>query len=131
MADEQATKQEGAKAKVVEQKTQQIEEKTEAMELSEIQPGEATGEDSQGLDFLLDVPLEITVELGRTKIQIGDLLKLGQGSVVELDKLTSEPVEIYVNQKLMARGEVVVVNEKFGVRLTNIISPGERVKKLA
>ncbi|MBW2125794.1 MAG: flagellar motor switch protein FliN, partial [Deltaproteobacteria bacterium] len=89
------------------------------------QPG-----DSQSLDFLLDVPLEITVELGRTKIQIGELLKLGQGSVVELEKMTSEPVEIYVNQKLMAQGEVVVVNDKFGVRLTNIVSPGERVKKL-
>ena len=129
--EEQATTQQNGKGKEVEQGNQMTEEKTEAMELSEIQPGEAASEDTQGLDFLLDVPLEITVELGRTKIQIGDLLKLGQGSVVELEKMTSEPVEIYVNQKLMAQGEVVVVNEKFGVRLTNIISPGERVKKLA
>jgi len=106
-------------------------QKPEAMELSEMQLNQKQAEESKGLDFLLDVPLEITVELGRTTIQIGELLKLGQGSVVELEKLTSEPVEIYVNQKLMAEGEVVVVNEKFGVRLTNIISPGERVKKLA
>ena len=86
---------------------------------------------SQGIDFILDVPLEITVELGRTKMQVGDLLKLGQGSVVELEKLTNEPVDIFINDKLMGHGEVVVVNEKFGIRLTNIISPGERVKKLA
>ena len=106
------------------------EDKTEALEFNEMNPSEGNVEDSKGLEFLLDVPLEITVELGRTTIQIGELLKLGQGSVVELEKLTNEPVEIYVNQKLMARGEVVVVNEKFGVRLTNIISPGERVKNL-
>lgn len=94
--------------------------------------GEAGGaENARGLDFLLDVPLEITVELGRTKIQIGELLKLGQGSIVELEKLTDEPVDIFINHKLMAHGEVVVVNDKFGIRLTNIISPGERVKKLA
>jgi flagellar motor switch protein FliN/FliY len=82
------------------------------------------------MDFLLDIPLEITVELGRARIQIGELLRLGQGSVVEMERLVSDPVDIYVNHKLMAQGEVVVVNEKFGVRLTNIINPGERVKKL-
>ncbi len=84
----------------------------------------------QNMDFLLDIPLEITVELGKTKITIGDLLKLGQGAVVELNKLTNQPLEIFVNKKLMAQGEVVVVNEKFGIRLTNIISPGDRVKEL-
>ena len=84
----------------------------------------------QNMDFLLDIPLEITVELGKTKITIGDLLKLGQGSVVELNKMTNQPLEIFVNKKLMAQGEVVVVNEKFGIRLTNIISPGDRVKEL-
>ncbi len=107
------------------------EDLAEEMTFDELKPEETGSDETQGLDFLLDIPLEITVELGRTKIQIGDLLKLGQGSVVELEKLTSEPVEIYVNRKLMGQGEVVVVNEKFGVRLTNIISPGERVKKLA
>lgn len=94
-------------------------------------PGVKGGESSQGLDFLLDVPLEIRVELGRTKIQIGELLRLGRGSVVELEKLTEEPVDVFINQKLMAHGEVVVVNDRFGIRLTTIVSPGERVKKLA
>ena len=85
---------------------------------------------SPNLDFILDIPLEVSVELGRTKIPISDLLQLGQGSVIELAKLTGEPLEILVNQKLVARGEVVVVNDKFGVRLTDIISPAERVKQL-
>jgi flagellar motor switch protein FliN/FliY len=85
---------------------------------------------SPNLDFILDIPLEVSVELGRTKIPISDLLQLGQGSVIELAKLTGEPLEILVNQKLVARGEVVVVNDKFGVRLTDIISPAERVKTL-
>ena len=101
------------------------------MDFTEVEPGFSHNENPQNMDFLLDIPLEITVELGKTKITIGDLLKLSQGSVVELDKLTDEPLEIYVNNKLMAQGEVVVVNEKFGIRLTNIISPGERVKELA
>ena len=83
------------------------------------------------MEFLLDIPLEITVELGKTRITIGDLLKLNQGSVLELDKLTNQPLEIFVNKKLMAEGEVVLVNEKFGIRLTNIISPGDRVKGLS
>jgi flagellar motor switch protein FliN/FliY len=82
------------------------------------------------LDFIMDIPLEVSVELGRTKMVISDLLQLGQGSVVELSKLAGEPLEILVNQKLVARGEVVVVNEKFGVRLTDIISPVDRVKQL-
>lgn len=82
------------------------------------------------LEFLLDIPLEISVELGRTKMLINDLLQLGQGSVIELTKLAGEPLEILINQKLIARGEAVVVNEKFGVRLTDIISPMERVKQL-
>ena len=85
---------------------------------------------SPNLDFILDIPLEISVELGRTKIPISDLLQLGQGSVIELAKMTGEPLEILVNQKLVARGEVVVINDKFGVRLTDIISPAERVKQL-
>ena len=85
----------------------------------------------QQMEFLLDIPLEITVELGKTRITIGDLLKLNQGSVLELDKLTNQPLEIFVNRKLMAEGEVVLVNEKFGIRLTNIVSPGDRVKGLS
>ncbi|MGC2064274.1 MAG: flagellar motor switch protein FliN [Thermodesulfovibrionales bacterium] len=85
---------------------------------------------SKDMDFLLDIPLEISVELGRTRMLIKDLLQLGQGSVVELEKLAGEPMEILVNNKLVARGEVVVVNEKFGVRLTDIVSPTERIRQL-
>ncbi len=84
----------------------------------------------QDLDFILDIPLELSVELGRCKMLVNDLLQLGQGSVVELNKLAGEPLEIYINSKLVARGEVVVVNEKFGVRLTDIITPMERIKSL-
>jgi len=88
------------------------------------------GRDISNLDFILDIPLEVSVELGRAKMLISDLLQLGQGSVIELTKLAGEPLEIFVNQKLIARGEVVVVNEKFGIRMTDIISPSERVKQL-
>ncbi len=84
----------------------------------------------QNLDFILDIPLKVTVELGRTNVVIKDLLQLGQGSVLELDKLAGEPLEILVNGKLVAKGEVVVVNEKFGIRLTDIISPVERIETL-
>ena len=82
------------------------------------------------LDFILDIPLTLTVELGRCRILINELLQLGQGSVVELQKIAGEPMDVYVNQRLIARGEVVVINEKFGVRLTDIISPAERILKL-
>ena len=82
------------------------------------------------IDFILDIPVQLTVELGRTKIAIKNLLQLAQGSVVELDGMAGEPMDVYVNQRLIARGEVVVVNEKFGVRLTDIVSPAERVNKL-
>lgn len=82
------------------------------------------------MEFILDIPLEVSVELGRTKMLINDLLKLGQGSVIELAKLAGETLEILANQKLIARGEVVVVNEKYGVRLTEVISPIERIERL-
>ncbi|MBI2519433.1 MAG: flagellar motor switch protein FliN [Bdellovibrio sp.] len=84
----------------------------------------------QNLDFILDIPLKVTVELGRTSVMVKDLLQLGQGSVLELDKLAGEPLEILVNGKLVAKGEVVVVNEKFGIRLVDVISPIERIEKL-
>jgi flagellar motor switch protein FliN/FliY len=87
--------------------------------------------ESASLDLILDIPLTVTVELGRSKMLINDLLQLGQGSVVELTKLVGDPLEVLVNNKLVARGEVVVVNEKFGVRLTDIVTPMERVKSLA
>lgn len=84
----------------------------------------------KNLDLILDIPLRVTVELGRTKMIVRELLGLGQGSVIELNKLAGEPMEILVNDKLVAKGEAVVVNEKFGVRLTDIISPLERVEQL-
>ena len=89
------------------------------------------GGESKSLDLILDIPLTVAVEIGRSKMLINDLLQLGQGSVIELTKLVGEPLEVMVNQKLVARGEVVVVNEKFGVRLTDIVSPMERVQSLA
>jgi flagellar motor switch protein FliN/FliY len=85
---------------------------------------------AQSLDFILDIPLKVTVELGRSKMAIREILQLAQGSVVELSKFAGEPLEVLVNDRLIARGEVVVVNEKFGVRLTDIISPVERIEQL-
>jgi flagellar motor switch protein FliN/FliY len=82
------------------------------------------------LDMILDIPVQITVELGRTKLTIKNLLQLAHGSVVELDAMAGEPMDVLVNGTLIAQGEVVVVNEKFGIRLTDIITPSERMKKL-
>ena len=93
-------------------------------------PAGPKGSGVQSLDFILDIPLKVTVELGRSKMAIRDILQLAQGSVVELSKFAGEPLEVLVNDKLIARGEVVVVNEKFGIRLTDIISPVERIEQL-
>ena len=98
---------------------------------NEEEGGKADGGKEANLDLILDIPLSVPVELGRSKMLINDLLQLGQGSVIELTKLVGDPLEDLVNDKLVARGEVVVVNEKFGVRLTDIVTPMERVKSLA
>ncbi|NUM57201.1 MAG: flagellar motor switch protein FliN [Bdellovibrionaceae bacterium] len=90
----------------------------------------SSGGNDRNLQLILDIPLKVTVELGRTKMPVSELLNLTQGSVIELNKLAGEPMEVLVNDKLIARGEAVVVNEKFGVRLTDIISPAERVEQL-
>jgi flagellar motor switch protein FliN len=90
----------------------------------------ARNETPNDIDFILDIPVQLTVELGRTKIAIKNLLQLGQGSVVELDGLAGEPMDVLVNGCLIAQGEVVVVNDKFGIRLTDIITPSERIRKL-
>lgn len=92
-----------------------------------ISPGVGEG---RTLEFLLDVALQVTVEVGRARMSIQDLLQLGQGSVIELEKLAGEPLDIFLNGKQVARGEAVIVNEKFGVRLTDIISPEDRVETL-
>jgi flagellar motor switch protein FliN len=113
----------------MEEKLNPMEQELTFEDLSDNRVGQS-GQTPRDMDFLLDIPLMISVELGRTKMLINDLLQLGQGSVIELDKLAGEPMEIYVNNRLIARGEVVVVNEKFGVRLTDIISPSERVRQL-
>ncbi len=124
MAEEAGTEEAGAAENAEDTATEQ---EAAAEEESE---GEQAPADNRSLDLILDIPLTVTVELGRTKMLINDLLQLGQGSVVELTKLVGEPLEVLVNQKLVARGEVVVVNEKFGVRLTDIVSPMERVQSL-
>lgn len=120
MADESAAKK--------------IEETTEAVpaQAQTNEPvAEASGDEvDRNLGLIMDIPLKVTVELGRTKMVVSELLNLGQGSVIELSKLAGEPLEVLVNNKLVARGEAVVVNEKFGVRLTDIISQTERVEQL-
>ena len=87
-------------------------------------------ETQNDIDFILDIPVQLTVELGRTKITIKNLLQLAQGSVVELDGMAGEPMDVLVNGYLIAQGEVVVVNDKFGIRLTDIITPAERIRKI-
>ena len=88
------------------------------------------GPQDSSLNRILDIPLVLSAQLGNTRMLIKDLLQLGPGSIVELDKLAGEPLEVLVNERLVARGEVVMVNEKFGIRLTDVISPTERVNKL-
>jgi len=109
---------------------QNLEQNTEEAKFEELKGEKKDASPKKDMEFLLDVPLELTVQLGMTRMLIRDLLQLGQGSVVELDKLAGEPMEILINNKLVARGEVVVVNEKFGVRLTDIVSPAERISQL-
>ncbi len=111
----------------------------EGSEAEKSPPGVAAAPDSGGatagggvdIDFLLDLPLELTVQVGRKKMLINEMLQLGQGSVIPLEKDVGEPFEVYVNGKLMAFGEVVVVNEKFGIRLTDVIDPKDRIQQLA
>jgi flagellar motor switch protein FliN/FliY len=102
---------------------------TEAATFDELKDDAVAG--NVNLDAILDVPVTISMEIGRTRINIRNLLQLNQGSVVELDRLAGEPMDVLVNGTLIAQGEVVVVNEKFGLRLTDIISPSERVKRLS
>lgn len=91
----------------------------------------APGDEQRNLEVILDIPVTISMEVGRTRISIRNLLQLNQGSIIELDRLAGEPLDVMVNGTLVAHGEVVVVNEKYGIRLTDVISAAERVKKLA
>ncbi len=109
----------------------------EAEEASQADPApvaqladDSTPKSDMDLDMVLDIPVTISMEIGRTKINIRNLLQLSQGSVVELDRLAGEPMDVLVNDTLIAHGEVVVVNDKFGIRLTDVISAAERIKKL-
>jgi len=90
----------------------------------------AGGSANRGLEFLYDVPLQISVEVGRSKILLRDLLKMGEGYVIELDKMAGEPLDLYVNSRLIARGEAVMVGDKFGIRLTDVISTADRIENL-
>ena len=87
-------------------------------------------DNTKGLEFLYDIPLQVSVEVGRCKILLKDLLKMGEGYVIELDKLAGEPLDLYVNSKLIARGEAVMVGEKFGIRLTDVVSTIDRIENL-
>jgi flagellar motor switch protein FliN/FliY len=102
----------------------------QAAELTNLVDEHTPAGEDVNLDVILDIPVTISMEIGRTRINIRNLLQLNQGSVVELDRLAGEPLDVLVNGTLIAHGEVVVVNEKFGIRLTDVVSPAERVKKL-
>jgi len=126
MAEENEKREDGEnEAGAEELENTDLESKSSDEVSQDQEPGE------MDLDFILDIPLELSVELGKTKMLVNDLLQLGQGSIIELNKLAGESLEVYINHKLIARGEVVVVNEKFGVRLTDVITPIDRVKSLA
>lgn len=101
-----------------------------SMEQLEDDAGPLSAEDTRKLEVILDIPVTLSLEVGRTKISIRNLLQLNQGSVVELDRLAGEPLDVLVNGTLIAHGEVVVVNEKFGIRLTDVVSAQERIRKL-
>ena len=119
-----------AEQETVEAEAEQTQE-TPAAEFENLEDTSGTlVEDEANLDIILDIPVTISMEIGRTQISIRNLLQLNQGSVVELDRLAGEPMDVRVNGTLVAHGEVVVVNEKFGIRLTDVISPAERIKKL-
>jgi flagellar motor switch protein FliN/FliY len=99
-------------------------------ELPEFGAGTGGSGANPDLDMILDIPVRLSMEVGNTQISIRNLLQLGQGSVIELDRLAGEPLDVLVNGTLIAHGEVVVVNDKFGIRVTDVISPSERIKKL-
>lgn len=124
MANDQDTMDEWAAAMA------EAEGDAKAVELEELQDEKVSELDKRKLDAILDIPVTISMEVGRAKISIRNLLQLNQGSVVELDRIAGEPLDVLVNGTLIAHGEVVVVNDKFGIRLTDVISQIERIKKL-
>ncbi|NPU92653.1 MAG: flagellar motor switch protein FliN [Gammaproteobacteria bacterium] len=128
--DDQALADEWAAA-LAEQETSDAEPGVRAAPLERLRDDAAPmSGDGPNLDVILDIPVTLSMEVGSTNISIRNLLQLNQGSVIELDRLAGEPLDVLVNGTLIAHGEVVVVNEKFGIRLTDVISPAERIKKL-
>jgi len=121
-----------AEKEMMEPLAQEVATKSEGSAQAPAPPAvpEINGPQDSNLDRILDIPLVLSAQLGNTRMLIKDLLQLGPGSIVELDKLAGEPLEVLVNERLVARGEVVVVNEKFGIRLTDVISATDRVNKL-
>ncbi|GAB0109648.1 MULTISPECIES: flagellar motor switch protein FliN [Pseudoalteromonas] len=131
MSDDQDTMDEWAAALAEAESTDDNAE-AQVAELDELSDTkhELTGDEKRKLDTILDIPVTISMEVGRSKINIRNLLQLNQGSVVELDRVAGEPLDVLVNGTLIAHGEVVVVNDKFGIRLTDVVSQVERIKKL-
>ncbi len=121
---------EQAQAEAAALQAQQAQQAASAAVFKDFSGTPSKTETHNDIDFILDIPVQLTVELGRTKIAIKNLLQLAQGSVVELDGMAGEPMDVLVNGCLIAQGEVVVVNDKFGIRLTDIITPSERIRKL-
>jgi flagellar motor switch protein FliN/FliY len=130
MSDDQDTMDEWAAALAEAEGDGGEAEVAELEELSEAPKADLTTEEKRKLDTILDIPVTISMEVGRSKISIRNLLQLNQGSVVELDRVAGEPLDVLVNGTVIAHGEVVVVNDKFGIRLTDVISQIERIKKL-
>ena len=127
MADNQNNNQADGQAAAAGAPNQNAGKSQEAPSGGEDKQGRA---DAKGIDFLLDVPLQVSVEVGRAKMLVKDFLQMKEGGVIELDKLADEPLDLYVNDRLIARGEAVVVNEKFGLRLIDVVSTSERLEKL-
>lgn len=126
MADEWAA----AMAEQVDEEDEEPLSKAKPMALNELQEPSIINAGGQDLDTILDISVSISMEVGSTSISIRNLLQLNQGSVIELDRLAGEPLDVLVNGTLIAHGEVVVVNEKFGIRMTDVVSPSERIKRL-
>ncbi|MBB1384217.1 MULTISPECIES: flagellar motor switch protein FliN [Pseudoalteromonas] len=132
MSDDQDTMDEWAAALAEAEIPEESADEAHVAELDELsdERHELSGDEKRKLDTILDIPVTISMEVGRSKINIRNLLQLNQGSVVELDRVAGEPLDVLVNGTLIAHGEVVVVNDKFGIRLTDVVSQVERIKKL-
>jgi flagellar motor switch protein FliN/FliY len=129
--DQGAMADEWAAAMAEQEETDAAADEVNTMDLDEFsQPAAAGSSGNPDIDVILDIPVTISMQVGSTSINIRNLLQLNQGSVIELDRLAGEPLDVLVNGTLIAHGEVVVVNEKFGIRMTDVISPSERIKKL-